>query len=461
MSSGLSLSTRLLFATALTLLVFLGLVYVALEQAFVSSVTRTEAEKLHSTILLLLAEAEADDQGLTMPEALQEARFNQLDSGLYGFVFDAQGGEVWRSFSAIAMFGLPEQPGFRNTSVGQDSFGLIELDQEAYLYATMGVAWEWESGSTQSAESTAEQRALTRHYTFALLESADFFRAELGQFRQSLLIRLLAVAGVLLIAQLLVLRLGLRPLKRLTDDVHRVEQGDISELSGRYPEELQRLADNLNQLLAHEHAQREQYKNRLSDLAHSLKTPLSIASGALLEKSQDRQLLAEQLQQMDQIVQYQLQRANRARPAIAQQQLLVGPVIERLSEALKKVYSDKGVRLDLELSHDARTRMDESDLLELLGNVLDNAFKYCDSRVQVSLRSTEESCSVSISDDGPGIPASQREEIFARGQRLDTQRPGQGIGLAVVKDIMRSYQAQMSIHESSIGGARFEIVLPA
>ncbi len=458
MPSGLSLSNRLLLSTALTLLVFLGLVYYALEQAFVSSVTRSEAEKLDSTILLLLAEVKDGQRELLMPDSLQETRFNQFDSGLYGFVFDDEGEEVWRSYSAVAVMDLPTAEDFRRTETGNSHFGPVELQGEGFLYASLGVSWEFHP--VQAALSVDQEGVFSKRYTFSVLQSADFFYAELERFRTGLQFRLLSVGVVLLFVQLLVLRMGLLPLKRLSEDVRRVEQGDIDQLDGVYPAELQGLTNNLNQLLSHELAQREQHKNRLSDLAHSLKTPLSIARGALLEVEQDRDLLAEQLQQMDQIVQYQLQRASRARPAIAQRSTPVARVLNRLCEALKKVYSDKRVRVEMRLDENAECRMDESDLMELLGNVLDNAFKYCRSTVDVQLQIVDQRCQVYIDDDGPGIPMQQREDIFARGERLDTQKPGQGIGLAVVNDIVRSYDASISLGDSNLGGASFQIRLP-
>ncbi|MFK7733659.1 MAG: ATP-binding protein [Pseudomonadales bacterium] len=458
MPSGFSLSNRLLLSTALTLLVFLGLVYYALEQAFVSSVTRSEAEKLDSTILLLLAEVEDEQRELRMPDTLQETKFNQFDSGLYGFVFDDQGQEVWRSYSAVAVMDLPATQDFRRTNIGGSQFGPVELQQEGFLYSTLGVSWEFHPKENRAEKGG--QDVFSKHYTFSVLQSADFFYAELERFRTGLQVRLFSVGIVLLFVQLLVLRMGLLPLKRLSEDVSRVEQGDIDQLDGVYPAELQGLTDNLNQLLSHELAQREQHKNRLSDLAHSLKTPLSIARGALVEGEQDRDLLAQQLQQMDEIVQYQLQRASRARPAISQRSTPVAAVLSRLSEALKKVYSDKQVQVELSLEDDATCKMDESDLMELLGNILDNAFKYCRAKVHVELRAKDQRCTVIIEDDGPGIPAEQREDIFARGERLDTQKPGQGIGLAVVNDIVRSYDASISLGDSNLGGASFQIRLP-
>jgi len=458
MPSGLSLSNRLLLSTALTLLVFLGLVYYALEQAFVSSVTRSEAEKLNSTILLLLAEVEDGQRELSMPDNLQETKFNQFDSGLYGFVFNERGEEIWRSYSAVAVMDLPTEQDFRRTEIGVTYFGPVVLQEEGFLYSTLGVSWEFHPKGDTLNES--EQDVFSRHYTFSVLQSADFFYAELERFRTGLQFRLLSVAVVLLFVQLLVLRMGLLPLKRLSEDVSRVERGDIDQLEGVYPAELQGLTDNLNQLLNHELEQREQHKNRLSDLAHSLKTPLSIARGALLKGEQDRNLLADQLQQMDEIVQYQLQRASRVRPAIAQRSTPVSAVLTRLCDALKKVYSDKHVHTQLRLEDSALCKMDESDLMELLGNILDNAFKYCRNAVHIRVSISSERCTVFVEDDGPGIPVQQREDIFARGQRLDTKKPGQGIGLAVVNDIVRSYDADISLGDSELGGACFQIQLP-
>lgn len=483
MSSRLSLRNRLLVASALTLLVFLGLVYYALEQSFVNSVTRTEAEKLQGTILLLLAEAEDDGESLEMPEVLQEARFNQLDSGLFGFVFDNNGEELWRSYSAIALEELPTEFQFRQSAVGEEFFGPLAIADAGFLSAAMGIAWEMNDESAD--DQLADSEPAMGQYTIAVLESADFFYGELEQFRTGLLARLFGVAAVLLFVQLLVLQLGLRPLQRLSDDVQRVEQGEISKLSGNYPQELQHLTNNLNQLLTHEQEQRERYRNRLSDLAHSLKTPLAIISGSITEKNkapqtrtpstqvlQDHGVISEQLQLMDDIVQYQLQRAHRGGPAIAQQSLTIAPVVQRITDALQKVYAAKSIKLELHLDDAAQCKMDEQDLMELLGNVLDNAFKYGRSKVLVrvfdgmgtaagsAIAVTDGRARVSIADDGPGIPATEREHIFTRGQRLDTKRPGQGIGLAVVNDIVSSYQADILIAESELGGALFQIQLP-
>ena len=457
-----SLNRRLLISASLVLAVFLWLVFFALEKAFVSSVTRAESEKLQSTIMLLLAEAESDQQGLKLSDTLQEARFNQFDSGLYGFIFDEQGVEIWRSASAMTLSVLPREPSFSKVTVGVNKFGTLELDRSSFLFAAMGIEWQHDSG------------AISRH-TFSVLESADYFTNELQRFRKILLARLLLVGFGLLIVQLIVLHWGLMPIRQLGKQLKQVEKGELATLEGRYPVEIESLAANLNKLLEHEQWQRERYKNTLSDLAHSLKTPLSIAVGVLsnrnttekipskqaLNGADDNTIVSDQLQRMNEIVQYQLQRAVSAHAGVSVGQLAISPVVQRLLDTMEKVYADKKVIVAATSDDSCYCKIDERDLMELLGNLIDNAFKYCKARVSVNLYHEGAGVSVfEIADDGPGVVPALRESIFSRGQRLDTRTAGQGIGLTVAMEIAQSYQATLEVGDSTLGGALFTLRLP-
>lgn len=441
-----SLNKRLLLAAAVILAIFLFLTGLALERAFVKSLMRAQEEKLQSNILLLIAAAEPDALGLRLPESFQEARFNRIASGLYGFIFTVRGAELWRSPSAVMVEQIPGSGEFNKLPVGTRQYGSVRGEQdEPFFYAARGVAWE-------------DDEAKLAEYSFVVMESAVPYQLELREFLTTLWAWLALAGLLLLVALVLVLRWGLRPLHSLARDVGRIERGEVSTLEGDYPAELAGLTHNLNQLLTHERRQRERYKNKLSDLAHSLKTPLAVARGALTPNATDAPVVEEQLQRMDDIVQYQLQRAVVLMPQLGREGIALTPVVEKLVQALSKVYADKAVQIDSELDRRALFYGDERDAFEVLGNIIENAFKYCISRVRISVRATpERGVSIFIEDDGQGIQDADRALVLERGQRLDTRSTGQGIGLAVVEDILADYDADMDIRASALGGALFEL----
>ena len=162
---------------------------------------------------------------------------------------------------------------------------------------------------------------------------------------------------------------------------------------------------------------------------------------------------------MNQVVTYQLQRAVSSQQQGLNQRIDVEQVVQRLVAALQKVYRDKQVDCQTSVNNSLFVG-DEQDLLELLGNLLENAFKYCHRQVRLEARTEQQQLVISISDDGAGIPIDQQERILQRGQRLDTTQPGQGIGLAVSADIIASYGGQLHIDRSSLGGAAFILTLP-
>ncbi len=296
---------------------------------------------------------------------------------------------------------------------------------------------------------------------FTILETQTSMRTELRAFLRQLWLWLGGAALLLTLAQAIILRWGLKPLRQLALDLSDLEQGRRASLAQRYPEELQPLAENLNQLLAREQQQRERYRNTLADLAHSLKTPLAVLRQAAVAPVPERALMDEQIHRMDQLIGYQLQRAVSSGPHKLQQRIQVLPLANKLINTFSKVYFDKKPRLTVTIDAACYCRGEESDLLEVLGNLLDNACKACRSEVSISALQNERWLLLEIADDGAGVPENQRERILQRGQRADSYRPGQGIGLAVAVDILDSYGAELDIADSPLGGARFSVRWPA
>jgi two-component system sensor histidine kinase PhoQ len=292
------------------------------------------------------------------------------------------------------------------------------------------------------------------------LESAAPFRQELAQFRRQLWLPLLIAGALLLLAQPLLLRWGLRPLRRMATDIAAVESGLAQRLPDGQPAELQALARNLNGLLDHESQLRARYIQRLDDLAHSLKTPLAVMAGALREEGDQKTALSEQLAAMDEIVKYQLRRATGGGASVAGERLNIDELLQKLQNTLDKVYSDKNVIAQWFIEPGLAVRGDRRDFLELFGNLIDNAYKYCEQRLSISARRLKDGTGFEliVEDDGPGIKPDSREQILRRGQRLDTTVAGQGIGLAVVVDILEAYGYRLEVGDSAkLGGARFSL----
>ncbi|MCW8874643.1 MAG: ATP-binding protein [Gammaproteobacteria bacterium] len=447
-----SLYARVTLAALLVLALFLGLAGWTLERAFRDSAGAAVQERLQAQIYGLLAAADLDaDDRLVLPERLPEERFQRPGSGLYAQVL--QHGEaaiVWRSPSQLLQ-DLPVPPPL---SPGEWRFRHVQVDgnDEGFQLA-FGVRWEQESSSLD--------------FTFSVTEDAANYQAQLAEFRHSLWTWFAALALGLLLALVLVLRWGLRPLRQVERDLAAVEAGTREDLGGQYPRELRGLTDNLNALLRSERGRLQRYRDGLADLAHSLKTPLAILRGgqdAQSSREEIQALIREQTGRMDQIVAYQLQRAATSGRSALLQPVPIAPLLERLRQSLGKVYGQRGLRLELRVDPaQLQLRADEADLMELCGNLLDNACKWARTRVLIQATSRAEGTGLElqVEDDGPGIPEDQRDAVLGRGVRVDSTLPGQGIGLAVVCDIVAAYGGTLAIDQSpGLGGARIQVRLP-
>lgn len=244
----------------------------------------------------------------------------------------------------------------------------------------------------------------------------------------------------------------LKPLSRLTKELVGIEKGEANELQENYPQELEQVTTQLNTLLHTEQNQRKRYRNALSDLAHSLKTPL-----AVMQSHPDLSVSSvEQLTSISQIIEHQLKRAQSAGESSWHLGVSVKPVALKLISTLEKIYRDKALLIDAELAEQAIFKGDEADLMEILGNILDNAYKAAKGRVALRVSIEQQQLVIAISDDGVGINQSQQQAIFNRGNRADTYQKGHGIGLAIVKDLVDSYQGSLEISTSStLQGALF------
>jgi len=441
-----SLHTRLLLAATLVLAGFIGATGLTLDKAFRVSARASMQERLQSYIYALLAATGEDERGrMVPPRKIPEPRFSKPDSGLYAVIAGPDGRPLWRSGSLAGRSVDIVQP----QAPGQREFRqLTRADTDLYAIS-FGVAWV--------DYANAEEL-----YTFAVAEDTAALEEQIDSFRTTLWSWLGAMAVVLLLAQGLILRWGLRPLRTVESDLQRIEQGSAEHLAGSYPKELTGLTSSLNSLIEHSKRVQTRYRNSLDDLAHSLKTPLALLQSFSernpAANAQEHRLVREQVERMDEIIEHQLQRAAVSGRAMLSSAVPLKSVLERLLRSLDKVYHDKQVRVSRDLDPSATFYGDEADLTEVLGNLLDNAYKYCSSQVWVCVRSESQAVSghgleISIEDDGHGIDPGMISTVLQRGKRMDETVPGHGIGLSMAREIITVYGGELTIGSGNLGGA--------
>ncbi|MGZ8220541.1 MAG: ATP-binding protein [Methylobacter sp.] len=443
-----SLSFRLLVSAVLVLASFFALASVVLERGFLESAEQALQEKLQVHVYSLLSAAELKNSGdLSMPPNLPEPRFATPGSGLYGFIHLAKKNLVWRSPSAI---GLDVQPP-PELNAGHFEFSLTEQGRYALHYA---VIWKNVVG-------------IEREYIFTVTEDAQFVSSQVDQFRETLRTWLLALGLVLIFIQLTLLRWGLKPLRIVVKDLEAIEKGRKTHLDGDYATELEGLAGNLNAFINSERAHLERYRNALADLAHSLKTPLSILRGCTESFSANKETVKEQISRMDEIVEYQLQRAAAKGEHKTAGTVDLSAVIKKISASLGKVYIDKNITFDIAVPEQSLIYYEEGDLYEIAGNLMDNACKWCRNAVKVSIFLNERrgrrnfGVLLQIEDDGPGIPAGKLAEILKRGVRADENIHGHGIGMAVVYELVGLFGGLLEGKKSeALGGMKWSVYLP-
>lgn len=436
-----SLRARLILGALLVLAFFLTAAGVGQERAFRAAALSAEQDKLRGLIYALLGATEPSARGgLVIGDFdLPDPRLTQPDSGLAAWLLTLEDEVVWRSPSALH---APPEHGL--SEVGDFHF---EETPEHFL-TTYHLRW---IGTDAEA----------RRYQLLVESSKGSFQQQLTAYRRQLLGWLLAAAAGLLITLMIVLAWLIQPVRRMERELRAVERGDTDELAGRYPDELRPLASALNAMVQTERNQQARYRNALGDLAHSLKTPLAVLDGMLREGNTDVAQTREQVERMRHITEHQLARASHAgRRTLARPQVLA-PVVDKIASSMAKVYHTKAPRITQDVPQGLNLRVEEGDLFELVGNILDNACKWCEQAVAIRSERDGGSVTITVEDDGPGFPE-DAQQFLKRGQRADQRTPGQGLGLATVKDLVDLYEGSILIDRSrTLGGARLVLRLRA
>lgn len=452
-----SLKVRLILSALLVILVLLPLIGFTLNDAFKQQVKSATRNELSAYVSAVLAVTEVENKQLIMPEQLLENQFNVIQSGLYALIStpavpkssnnarlskinDGSPNILWQSNSFLGLEAPSDLP---SPPAGQSEFSEIQLDDKPYLIYSFSARFEQQPTSQQT-----RQFPLTIHI---IKDQADF-QLQVKQFTKQLWSWLLILMVLLVIVQIVWLLWTLKPLAKFTQELREIEQGHANQLKAIYPSELQAVARQLNALLNTEQNQRKRYRNALSDLAHSLKTPLAVLQS---QKGLGRSSI-EQVAIINRIIDHQLKRAQSAAGSSWHLGIKVSSVSDKLIRTLTKIYREPQILIDQDVDPQAVFKGDESDLTEILGNVLDNACKAAKSQVLLTVKTTENVLIITVEDDGKGVSAEQQTQIFERGIRADSYQHGHGIGLAIVRDLIDSYNGQLSVSTSeTLGGAKF------
>lgn len=285
-------------------------------------------------------------------------------------------------------------------------------------------------------------------------------------------ITLAVVLGILALAlgasTLVQVRYGLVPLRRLSEALGQVRAGEREHVEGQFPVEVAPLAQELNQVLDMNREIVARARGQVGNLAHALKTPLSVL---INEAGSQPGLLAEKVREQSAImrdqVQYYLDRARAAARAAAIGNMTeIEPVIASFIRAFEKIYHDKHLDFAAEIQTSLRFRGEKQDLEEMIGNLVDNAGKWAGTQVLITVQRDEPRAampmvSITVDDDGPGLPEEARKEATKRGRRLDETKPGSGLGLSIVVDLAVLYGGTFTLEDSPLGGLRARLVLPA
>ncbi len=447
-TQSVSLTKRVLVTSSVALLVALTAIGLVMDQAFKDKTLHLVKERLESYVLAIITNTEVQGNELIFPKNFPTPRMNQPGSGMYAqIITDTQ---AWQTPSVLGQ----ELPLVETIDVNQRVFDApIEFNGERLFRMRQGFSLETESGSIE--------------LTLSVTEHAGNFYRELAEFEETLLTWLIAISSILVCVQWVIMFWATKPLKRLMADLIKLEKGDELIFSEDYPSELRGLTTSLNRLIENERSHLSRQRRTLGDLAHSLKTPLAVIHSELDNDEVDKRLIEQQVSHMNEIVAYQLKRAAVAGHRTFVIGVPVIDVLQKMISILQKVQPNRKVQVNTQIAPGAEFYGEKGDLMELLGNLLENAFKWCDQHVDVLIKTLymegrkRTGLVIEIGDDGPGIPVDKRAELLKRGVRGDEKVTGHGIGLSIVTDIVESYQGQLEIkNHEKLKGACFKVILP-
>jgi len=453
-----SLALRLFVSAAGWTGIILLITGFVLSSLYRDAVERSFDRRLNVFLRTLVAEVAApDDSSERTPQSLGEPQFDLPLSGWY-----------WQLTRLNAA-----RPEVRSSRSLWDS-GLPHL-------ADMGVAATDDGTRRAYVPGPEDQRLRLIERTVDLGEDGRYLVAVAGDsqeiddethsFDRAIAATFAILAAVLLLTTMFQVRFGLAPLKRISESLAAIRAGTAERLAGRFPVEIEPLARETNALIDANREIVERARTHVGNLAHALKTPLSVMMNEAAARPDDplAAKVGEQIVIMRDQVTRHLERARiAARATVVGSVTEVAPVVTALTRTMEKIYHPRGIAIDLDAPEGVRFRGERQDIEEMLGNLVDNACKWAQARVSIEVTQERQQddpvktiVRVVVDDDGPGLSPADRDQVARRGQRLDETKPGSGLGLSIVLELASLYGGNLTLSTAPIGGLRAELVLPA
>lgn len=450
-----SLAFRLIAGAALWSAIALLAGGLILSAIFRNSVERSFDGRLNVLLHSLLATTEVNEDGeIIRSRGLSETRFDLAYSGWYW--------QIWP---------VAPRPALRSRSLFDQSLDLSPAEKT--IRNEVGLKIFDTIGPENQPLRVVERRVTLPDYdvpvSFAVAGERSEMNVEIQSFNTWLFAAMAAMGAGLLVALLIQVRFGLRPLDRVRRSLAQIRTGRATKLEGDFPLEIEPLAEELNGLLEGNREVLERARTHVGNLAHALKTPLSVLTNeARSHKDPFGETVSRMAMQMREQIDRHLARARMAAAAnVLGAHTPVEPVIGRIARTLERIHAERGISIEVSCPSDAGFRGEAQDLEEVAGNLLDNACKWAEQHVRLTVtaegieRKNRPFLLIAIEDDGPGLPESDRKTVLQRGTRLDETKPGSGLGLSIVTEIANLYGGELKLATSAMGGLRAELYLPA
>ena len=457
-----SIAFRLIAAAAISCLVVLPIAGFVLNSLFYKQLERNFDVRLEVLLSNLIAESiDEKSVGIVAPKNIGAPEFLQPLSGWYWQITPLDGTDGAFSSNSLTaeQLGRPSAKG-----VKADAGGVVQ----DYLNGPVGE-------KLRVRERIVDFGVLDkpRRYSYAVAGSVEEIDEEVTNFTYIVSAALTLVTLSLLAATFLQVRFGLDPLRKVERGLGLIRTGEAERLEGEFPDEITSLQDELNALIQSNQDIIERSRTQVGNLAHALKTPLSVITNeAGSENGKFASKVSEQANLMRDQINHYLDRARMAaRVGVIGGMTEVEPVAAAMARALRRIYQDRGIRINLTCPDDLKFRGERQDLEEMLGNLMDNACIWAEGQVDVTItsvsvknsargRRNENMIAITIEDDGPGLSEEECLKVLKRGKRLDETKPGSGLGLSIVEDLSSLYKGSFKLDRSKNGGLRARLQLP-
>lgn len=448
-----SLARRLVLLAALLNVAVLLVTGVALSALFHRMAVERFDNGLLDTVNGLYAGSSIDDDGAVDAPPLTDSRATRAYSGKYWQIAEITGGKLHALVRSRSMWD--------SALTGPDGGAatLTEAAGKPIYYDTVGPVHE----PLRAAALLTRLPGRAAPVIFMAAEDRTPVDEASRGFAAVTAGALVALGLGLVFGVFVQVRVGLAPLFGLRREVASVRTGKAERLAGDYPSELRPLAEELNALVAHDQEVMERQRTHVGNLAHALKTPLSVMLNEAEHQPGDlADVVTRQAEAMRDQVDHHLRRARAAaRSQGMRERTPVAPVLEELAFTLERMFGERGMEIDWRASEDLVFQGERQDLMEIIGNVLENACKYGDDRVRaVAGAGGPGRLMLVVEDNGPGLPAARRQDVLKRGAKLDESAPGSGLGLSIVDDLARAYGGAVSLADSPLGGLKVSVELP-